>query len=314
VDQISREIRVGSSDKETNALLARIDDAERPFSRHYNQNEDFFLLLPEEVDFPPFKIHHDVHQPEPPREYLSSLRGVLAQAIRLVPQCLKDLVYFFDPAEVLRPCFYHLYRVEESLYLYLLRIDLGMRAAESTVIERGTNDTTPRYRARRLYLEPMVIPLEEAVKGDGSLKGVRVREIISQTWIGERGHGYKQQGIWIDADLTRFFSRLFMPPNHRFYPYWPFLCRYRTVCQSVLDLSPKGRAALIPALHRALGFVAPAMERIQAVVRSEIPPEKLPLFQELKGRIPAPWYAPWEKVRVEAYLNDQEMKEYRIEG
>jgi hypothetical protein len=313
VEQISSEIRVGYSDRETNALLAAVADEQRPFSRHFNQSEDFFLLLEDAYTVPHLPIHHDVRLSEPTPGYAAALRGVVSQVARLAPQALKDLAYFFDPSEILRPCFYHLYRVEESLYLYLLRVDLAMRATEATVIERGTNDTTPHYSSKKLFLEPTVIPLEEAVREDGKVAGFRIRQTISQTWIGEYGRGYFQQGIWMDADLTKFFSRLFLPAGRKTYPYYPYLCRYKTVCQSVIDLSMKGRAAMIPALHRGLSFLLPAMERIQAEMRHGSFSEELNVFRELKGRVPGSWYAPWENLRITSYLNDQDMKEYLIE-
>jgi hypothetical protein len=314
VEQISSEIRVGYSDRETNALLASVTDGQRPFSRHFSQSEDFFLLLEDPYTVPHMPIHHDVRLHEPTPAYAAALRGVISQVARLAPQALKDLAYFFDPAEILRPCFYHLYRVEGSLYLYLLRVDLTMRATESTVIERGTNDATPHYSSKRLFLEPTVIPLEEAVREDGRVKGFRIRQTISQTWIGEYGRGYFQQGIWMDADLTKFFSRLFLPAGLKTYPYYPYLCKYKTVCQSVIDLTMAGRAAMIPALHRGLSFLLPAMERIQAEMKHESFSEELGIFRELKGRVPGSWYAPWEKLRIQSYLNDQDMKEYLIEG
>jgi hypothetical protein len=41
--------------------------------------------------------------------------------------------------------------------------------------------------------------------------------------------------------------------------------------------------------------------------------EELPFFRELKGKVPPAWYEPWKNIRVEAYLNDSEMREFRIE-
>jgi hypothetical protein len=313
VEQISSEIRVGYSDRDTNALLESRAEGERPFSRHFNQGEDFFLLLEGPYSVPHLPIHHDVRLLQPDPAYLAALRGVLDQVLELAPQVLKGLQYFFDPAEILRPCFYHLYRVEESLYLYLLRVDLTMRATESTVIERGTNDMTPHYSSRRLFLETTIIPLEEVVRDDGKVKGFRIRQTISQTWIGEYGRGYFQQGIWMDMDLTKFFSKLFLPSDKKTYPYYPYLCKYKTVCRSVIDLSTAGRSSSIPALHRALAFLLPDMDRIQAEMKNASFSEDMSSFQELKARVPASWYEPWAKLKVQAYLNDQDMKEFRIE-
>ncbi len=313
MEQVSNEIRAVSSDPQMDALLAGIGDAERPFSRHFTQGEDFFIKLDGEYTVPHIAIHHDVRQPVPSAAYRASLLDVTGQVARLAPQVLRGLSYFFDPAEILRPCFYHLSTYEGRAYLYLLRIDLMMRASEGAVIERGTNDTTPRYRSRKLFLETAVVPLAEAPAEGGGPRSFRVRQTISQTWIGEQGRGYFVQGIWMDADLTKFFSRLFLPQGKRTYPYYPFLCKYKTICHSVLSLAPEGRKATIPWLHRAIQFLQPAMERIQNVMRTATFSEEIGYFRELKTRVPEQWYEPWKSIRVEAYLNEQEMKEYRID-
>jgi hypothetical protein len=313
VEQTSNEIRVTYSDKEVGALLNGIGNEQRPFSRHFSQGEDFFLLLDGEYTVPHIPIHHDVRLQQPSAEYLVTLKQVTEQVARLAPQVLKDLSYLFDPAEILRPCFYRVYHIEDSFYLYLLRLDLMMRAAESAVIERGTNDTTPLYRSRRLFLETTVLPLSEVSRQDGVAKSFHIRQTISQTWIGEQGRGYFVQGIWMDADLTKFFSKLFLPAGKKTYPYYPYMCKYKTVCQSLIALSPEGRAAAIPALHRSLKFLLPEMDRIQAEMKNVSFSEELPCFKELKGNIPPAWYELWKNIRVEAYLNDSEMREFRIE-
>jgi len=313
VEQISSEIRVRYSDAAINAILQAIGDETGRASRHFNQSEDFFLQLQGEYSVPHIPIHHDVRLSVPSQDYLSTLKGVTEQIAALAPQVLKDLTYFFDPSEILRPCFFQIYRIEESYYLYLLRIDLMMRATESTVVERGTNDMTPWYTSRRLFLEDTIVPLLDVVRDNGTTKSFRVRETISQTWIGEQGRGYFVQGIWMDSDLTKFFTRLFLPPTVRTYPYYPYLCKYRTVCQSVVTLSPEGRRKAVPGLHRAMGFLLPHMEEIQAEMKNAKFSEELPCFRALKSRVPAAWYEVWANLRVEAYLNEADMREFKVE-
>jgi hypothetical protein len=308
VEQISNGIGVGYSDRHINAILEAIGRDPRPSTRHFSQGEELFLKLEEEFTVPHFPIHHDVRRAEPSAGYLGALSEVVEQAARLAPQALKDLTYFFDPAEILRPCFYKLYRIEDSSYLYLLRMDLAMKGSDSAVVRRGTNDTTAMYRSRKLFLENTVIPLSDVLRDE-----FRVRQTISQTWIGEFGRGYFQQGIWMDLDLTRFFSRLFLPVGRRTYPFYPFLCKYKTVCGSVIDLSPEGRTATMPCLHRAIGFLLPAMEAIQSEMRHGGFTEDMKIFRDLKARVPEAWYAPWEGIHVESYLNESEMKEFRVE-
>jgi hypothetical protein len=313
VEQISNEIRIGYSDPEINAALSSLDEESRPFSRHFNQSEDFFLQLRGDYEVPHIPIHHDVRLAQPARAYAAVVRSVLTQIGRLAPQVLKGLTYFFDPAENLRPCFYRIYRFEDCHYLYLLRVDLMMRAGQSAVVERGTNDTTPHYTSRSLFLESTLIPLAEVVLQEGKVRGFRIRQTISQTWIGEYGRGYFQQGIWMDADLTRFFSRLFLPASKKTYPYFPFLCKYKTVCQAMIDLAPAARTSAVPRLHGALRLLVPYMERIQEEMKNESFSDEMKSFRELKEKVPREWYAPWEALTVKAYLNDQGMKEFCIE-
>lgn len=313
MEQISNEIRIGYADPDVNALLAGIGEQSRPYTRHFSHNEDFFLELEGEFTVEHLPIHHDVRQPRPEAGYRARLLDLMRQLIALAPQAFRDLSYFFDSAESLRPCFFRLYQVGESRYLYLLRADLTLRPGNGTVLENGTNDTTPRYSARRLFLEATVIPVQGEEKTDGRVSGFVVQQTISQTWIGEFGRGYFQQGIWMDADLTKFFTRLFLPAGKRIYPYYPYLCRYKTVCASVIGLSPDRRRSTVPRLHRSLGFLEPAMSRIQSEMKSLSFSEDLPCFRELKEKVPVSWYDDWTSVRVEAYLNASEMKEFRIE-
>lgn len=314
MEQLTNEIRVSHADRALNEVLEGIGDSMVPFSRHFTQSEEFFLKLEGEFTVPHLPIHHDVRLSVPSHTYLASLREVLSQLVALVPRILRELTWFFDPAEILRPCFFKIYRVEDSLYLYLLRLDLVQKPMEGEVLERGTNDLTPCYRTRKLFLEPVVIPLTEVAREDGRIRAFRVLQTVSQTWIGEFGRGYFQQGIWMDLDLTKFFSKLFLPAGARSYPYYPFLCRYRTICEALLDLSPEGRLAVVPRLHQALAFLQPVMGGIEQVMRHASFSEDLPLFRELKSRVPPAWYEPWRGLRVEAYLNEREGKEYRIDG
>jgi len=314
VEQIANEIRVGYSDPGLNTLLKSIGDEQAPFDRRFSQGEDFFLHLDQPFTVPHFQVHHDVRVPEPSPAYIKALASVLEQVVRQVPQVLKGVTYYFDPTEILRPSFYHVYRVGESLFLYLLRMDLIMRPSEALVIERGTNDTTASYSTSNLFLEATVIPLSDVEKHGDRVKGFRVRQTVSQTWIGEFGRGYFQQGIWMDADLTKFFSRLFLPAEKRIYPYYPFQCKYKTVCESLITLDPESRAVAVPQLHRVIEFLGPVMERIQAEIKSASFSEDMGIFRALKAQVPQSWYEAWQRIKVDRYLNKAEMKEYKVEA
>ena len=301
------------SDPTLNALLAGAPEEERPLALHFSQTEEFFVRTPEEYRVPRLAIHHDVRRPRPDPGYISRLAEVLAQLLGLAPQLWRGLTYFFDPAEVLRPSFFQLHRLGARQYLYLLRLDLAFRPQAHRVLERGDNDLTTAFSTRELYLESSLIPLQGVLAENGRTSEMLVDQAISNTWIGETGRGYFVQGIWMDNDLTRFFSRLLLPAGLRTYPYYPYLCRYRTLCRSLLRFSEADREAALPQLHRAYEFLKPVMGRVEFALKGGEFSEKNPVFRELKSRVPESWYRCWEGLRVEAYLNEQDLKEYRIE-
>jgi hypothetical protein len=306
-------IQAGVSDAGLNALLAGGPEGERPLSRHFSQTEEFFVRTGDEYRVPRLAIHHDVRRPEPDPGYLARLAEVLGQLLQLAPQLWRGLTWLFDPAEVLRPCFFQVHRLGERRYLYLLRLDLAYRPQSHRVLERGDNDLSPAYSTRELYLESSLLPLQGVETENGRLEGLLIDQAISNTWVGETGRGYFVQGIWMDNDLTRFFSRLLLPSGLRTYPYFPYLCRYRTLCRSLIRFSEAEREAALPQLERAYGFLKPVMGRVESALKGREFSEDNPVFRELKSRIPESWYLPWEGLRVEAYLNEDDHKEYRIE-
>ncbi len=314
MEEITNEIRLSYTDRPINDLLAAAGGGPASFTCHFNQQESMFLKLQQEFVVPPLPIHHDVRVPRPDASYLDRLREVLEQLLRLAPAVFQELTYLFDPREILRPAFFRLYRLEDSSYLYLLQLDLMVRPSEHRILEKGTNDRTPRYATRHLFLEASLIPLEQVSADFGKVRTFTIRQLISNTWIGEVGRGYFQQGIWMDNELTRFFSRLFLPPGKRVYPFYPYVCKYKTVCQNLVHFSPQERREKLPYLHRAVQFLAPLMERIEQSMRNGSFSESNETFQELKARVPREWLEVWKDTSISVYLNDQDMKEYRVDG
>ncbi len=305
-------IVVGYREPCVNALLKGLASDQMPGSRHFNQNEEFFLELPAEYAVPSLPIHHDVRLPRPEGPYAASVCEVIEQLAKLAPGMFRELTYTFDPTDVLKAHFHRVYDCEGRTYLYLLTVDLTFRPKEHAAVSRGTNDVTTAYRGRRLFLEPVFVPVD-AGAGAAEPSSFEVRQSFSQTWLGERGRGYFVQGIWIDNDLTKFFSKLFLPSGTRAYPFTPFVCRYRTVCETIIDLSPAARLHRLPSLHRALEFIAPALGRIERELRSESFSEDLLLFRELKGALPADWEPFYRGLRLTAYLNAAGMREFSVE-
>jgi hypothetical protein len=310
-----QQIRVGYREPCVNALLRRLASDETPLSPHFNQNEELFVELPEEYAVPSLPIHHDVRLPRPEGPYAASVCEVIDRVAGLAPGAFRDLTYAFDPADILKAHFHRLYRCEGRAYLYLLAVDMTFRPQEHARVSRGTNDATAAYRSRRLFVDAVFVPLDaiDPAGGADEPSTFEVRQSFSETWLGERGRGYFVQGIWIDHDLTRFFSKLFLPRGVRVYPFYPFVCRYRTICETTIDLSPAGRLRLLPYLHRALEFIAPEVGRIEREMRSASFSEDLPLFRELKSALPADWESFHRGLKLAVSLNAASMREFAVE-
>lgn len=299
-------------DEEIDALLRREQPPGTAYTRHFNQSEDFFLKLDTPFEVPSFSIHHDVREHTPAGRYREALRNFVDSIQKLVPGVFQELRYAFDPTEILRPVFYKLFRADGQVYLFHIRIDLVFRPQLHEIVKKGTNDTTPVYRTNQLTMEVSVVPIREVQQSDTGTPLFVVDQMISDTWIGETGRGYFVQGIWIDADLTKFFSKLILPRGKRVYPYYPFNSKFRTICHTPVTLEATNRGATIPVLHRVRGFLAPHVERIQSILREEAFSESLPLFEEIKATVPAELEKPWETLSMKVYLNDEDMKEFEV--
>jgi hypothetical protein len=312
MEQSAGEIRLTSSDAEINAMLQRDTPARTGFTRHFNQGEDFFLRLGEDYTVPSFSIHHDVHQNTPDPQYITKLRNVVDTLQSLVPSLFGGLTYLFDPSEVLRPVFFQLYRVAGEPYLYLMRLDLVCRPQKHHILEKGTNDTTPVYRTRDLMIDADIVPLARLMTENDKTTGGVIDHMISDTWIGETGRGYFVQGIWLDTDLTKFFSKLILPAGKRVYPYYPFSSKYRSICHHPIALDPASRRKAVPLLHRVKHFLAPHLPEIEQILREEAFSESLPAFTTIKETVPDEWQKVFEDLSMEAYLNDEEQKEFEV--
>jgi hypothetical protein len=307
-------IRCTYTDPSINKLLQPAGTEAVSFSRHYNQVEELFFRFERSFNVPRLPIHHDVRVPVPEPRYLQLLTQILEQLVPLAPQLFADLTYMFDPAEILRPGFFHLYRLDSSQYLYLLKLDMMYRAQAHELRQKGSNDFTAAYSTNCLFLESTFIPVKEVQTQSGRISTFVVDQTISNTWVDEIGRGYLVQGIWMDNDLTKFFSKLFLPEGKRTYPFYPFICKYKTICQNLIDPDSSTRKQLLPYLHRALQYLRPVMPEIEAALKSRDFSEDLDTFRSLKSKVPPAWKDIWNGLHVEMYLNSRDMKEYRIEN
>jgi hypothetical protein len=315
MEQILNEIPVASPDAGINGLLGSIPESAEnvPCAVRYNHNEEQFLELGSTVEVPRFPIHHDVRVEKPSGDYVSSIRDLSGRLAELLPGIFRGLSYSFDPTDPLKPRFYKLYKVEDSIYLFLLRLDLVFRHFQGEVIESGTNDVTPVYRTKRLFMDSELIPLEGIRMDRGQARSFTVRQLVSETWIGETGRGYLQHGIWMDNDLTRFFTKLVLSEKVSLYPYFPLFCKYKTVCAQAAPPTPEQRKCLLPLLHRSIAFLAPEMGRIQSSLKTRKFSESLPEYLDIRARIPASWRSVLSGFAIRSYLNERESKEYALE-
>jgi hypothetical protein len=313
MESISGKVKISYSDSEINTILKENHTGNCTHTAYFSQNEDFFLKLSTPFTVPHFPIHHDIHKTAPKKEYIQALRLLMSQLVQSVPWVFEDLIYFFDPSEILRPCFFQLYKLQDRHFLYLLRLDLMFRTLIDTVVDNGTNDVTPEFQTERLYAESSFIPLDGVEIVDGKISSFEIWQTISETWIGETGRGYFLQGIWMDQDLTKFFTKLFLPKGKRLYPYYPLACKFRTVCMNLLDISLQGRRESLPILKKAMDFLIPGLRRIEDALRAEEFSEKIPVFSELYAELPEAYRKFWMDLTIRPYLNSQDMREFIVE-
>jgi hypothetical protein len=117
----------------------------------------------------------------------------------------------------------------------------------------------------------------------------------------------------MDSGLTKFFSKLILPEGSRVYPFFPFFCKYKTICAACPNPDTRWRKLMLPLLHRGIGFIAPEMSNIQASLKGLEFSESIPVFTELKAKVPAAWKEGLKGFSSKAYLNGRDMKEYRLE-
>jgi hypothetical protein len=315
MDELLNEIRVVYPDAEINSVLAEIPSGAKgsTFIVRYNHSEELFLDLDTELTMPRFPIHHDIRSDVPTAPYAYALKALVKQLALLLPDIFQGLTYYFDPTDPLKPRFYRLYKVEDSIYLFLLRIDLVFRHFQGEIVEPGSNDVTPAYRTKRLFVESEIIPVEAVMWELGKARAFKVRQLISNTWIGETGRGYLVHGIWMDNELSKFFSKMILPAGVRTYPFYPLFCKYKTICAQAVPPGPDRRKRLLPLLHRTVGFISPEMERILSALKSENFSETMPEFLELRSRVPPAWREVLHGISMRAYLNERDQKEYQLE-
>ena len=305
---MARAISVAVSDEGINHSLPSVTELPGSYTRHFTNEEQFFLKFQRALTVPSFPIHHDIRNPRPQAGYPELVRSVVEQITPQAPDLLAGLRYFFDPGDIGRPAFYLRINQSEGSFLFLVRLDLRFRPSVHEVIEAGTNDQGPVYRTNELPLEVDILPLSR--NDDESML---IQEVFSETWVGETGRGYFVQGIWIDRDLTRFLSTAVTPRGHRIYPYFPVTCKYRSLGLSLVEFDAEKRGGYVELLADIYATIAPRAREIEAALREQDYDPSLPLLEEMRDAMPPELTEPWRRFSTRPYLNDRDMREFALE-
>ncbi|MCL2792823.1 MAG: hypothetical protein FWD87_07005 [Spirochaetaceae bacterium] len=311
MDQILNVISVRQDNNEINKIIGNFEE-QQPYTMHFSQSEDFFLKIKKTITMPHFKIHHDIKNLYPDDEYITNLSSIIKEMLPFISCLIANTVYFFDPAEPLRPVFYKLYNIEGKYYLYLVRLDLSFKPHDCEILERGDNDTTHKFSTKNIFLDIDILPIEKVIERDKNTTAYFIRQSISQTWIGETGRGYFIQGIWMDNELTKFFTNIFLPENMFSYPYYPFSCKYKTLTYFPLEFEPLYREKHILILDRSYNFLLPFMREVEKIFKDYLFSKELDIYKNIKEKIDTKWYRDFSSLKIDRYLNNRGMKEHGI--
>jgi len=286
--------------------------SETKLDLHFSQNEDFFIHLPKEIDIPSFPVHHDVRIKTMLDSEKKPLQEALEQLSPFFSSYLQGSRFFFDPTENQKPSFVQLMKIEEQIYACIIRFDLAFRASHGTITQKGSNDFTHYYKTQNIFIESDIVPLKGLKSLNQSSLELSLIQNISDTWIGETGRGYFVQGIWLDREISKFFSKLFTPKGLSLYPYYPLNCKFRSICMENLNMTASGRKKAVQFLHAARKYLEPRIESIELALRSNDFSEDLELFKSLKEELADSLDQYFKSYKIHRYLNQDEMKEYEI--
>ena len=312
MDQILNVISIHHTDSEINKIIKTCGDQNLPYTMHFSQNEDFFLKTKKTVIIPQFKIHHDFKNPYPDDKYMTNLISIIKELLPFINCLITDTTYYFDPAEPLRPVFYKLYNLEEKYYLYLVRFDFSFKPHNCEILEKGNNDITHKFSTENIFLDIDLLPIEKVIERDKNTTDYFIRQSVSQTWIGETGRGYFIQGIWMDNELTKFFTNIFLNKEILSYPYYPFTCKYRTLTHFPLKFEPLYREKHITILDRSYNFLLPFMREVEKVFKDFLFSKEMDIYKSIKEKIDINWYDDFSNLKISRYLNNHGMKEYEV--
>ncbi len=305
---MGKAISVAVSDNAINATIRGLAGEVGHYTRHFTNDEQFFLKFETPITVPALPIHHDVRIKDPDPRYIERVREVMQQIAPLMPDVLSGVRYFFDPSDIGRPAFWRPVETGQMTFAYVVRLDLRFRPAVHRVLEGGTNDRAPAFATDELLLEADLVPVSDETE-----QSVWVREVFSETWIGETGRGYFVQGIWIDRDVSRFLSATVTPGNHRTYPFFPITCKYRSMCLSMAEFGRDAPERYSRLLKGIFAVLAPRAREIEEALKATEYDPTLTLLQQIRSELPKSLLAPFGRFATRPYLNDRDMREFVLE-
>ncbi|MCL2705465.1 MAG: hypothetical protein FWE72_04565, partial [Spirochaetaceae bacterium] len=180
------------------------------------------------------------------------------------------------------------------------------------ILEKGNNDITHKFSTENIFLDIDLLPIEKVIERDKNTTDYFIRQSVSQTWIGETGRGYFIQGIWMDNELTKFFTNIFLHKEILSYPYYPFTCKYRTLTHFPLKFEPLYRKKHITILDRSYNFLLPFMREVEKVFKDFLFSKEMDIYKSIKEKIDINWYDDFSNLKISRYLNNHGMKEYEV--
>jgi hypothetical protein len=311
---------LGASDAEVARTLAADADADASagpdpavgLDRRFTPEEEFFLALDRPFVVPRFEIHHPVDNPVPSPAYLAALRSLSAQWVALAPGVFTGLSWYFNPRDLFHPTFVQLLSAKGKHFLYLLQPELTFRGRYAEVLDRGTNDWTPRYQTSRLFVEAQVLPLHTWEVAPGGRK-LFLAKLFEDTWVGETGQSYLRTGQWIDREVTKVLTRAALVPGAKTFPFYPLRCRFGTLAVGCPDLDDAGRRRAAATLDAAWPLVAPWAPTIQADLKADAYRDDHPLIERLRTAWGNTLALRWGRYSLEPVLSGQG-KEYVYHG
>lgn len=306
-------LETSGTDSRINDILnqnTKIQSHQGLYQAYFNSNEDFYLKSERQFQVPSFPVYQDVKQKKASSEYLTSLEKFLKQIMPLFPQLFYKMTWINHYTEVLRPFFYRDLSLKDKNFLLLLKLDLIYKEGHGKALEQETTTHTAAYESEDLFCEILLLPQIENKQDE---EGFFFPLDIMNTWTNEVRKNYALSGQWIDMELTRFFSQLFLAKGQSIYPYFPFIYQYHTMAYQLINLCETDLKQNMTQLKMARDFLLPYLEEIAASLKKEkFSPEML-LFQKLQQKISPQWQNFCADMDTQLFLNDiNQQREFQI--